>query len=133
MIVKNNHDIKSLNILGNAFQYTAYPDETTFLLKNMGSIKVLLNTVFFIFIVFRFKTKLIKMQSSRDSTIERDECGSVWNQMYWELLRTWWRRNLTIEGKIIIFKTLALSKIMFLAQVLLMPNEVTTTTQRKQG
>lgn len=77
MIVKNNHDIKSLNILGNAFQYTAYPDETTFLLKNMGSIKVLLNTVFFVFIVFRFKTKLIKMQSSRDSTIERDECGSV--------------------------------------------------------
>ena len=133
MIVKNNHDIKSLNILGNAFQYTAYPDETTFLLKNMGSIKVLLNTVFFIFIVFRFKTKLIKMQSSRDSTIERDECGSVWNQMYWELLRIWWRRNLTIEGKIIIFKTLALSKIMLLAQVLLMPNEVTTTTQRKQG
>ena len=42
----------------------------------------------------------------------------------------WRRRNLTLEGKIIIFKTLALSKFVFLAQVLPIPNEITTTTQR---
>ena len=44
----------------------------------------------------------------------------------------WRRRNLTLEGKIIIFKTLALSKFVFLAQVLPIPNEITTTIQRIQ-
>ena len=42
------------------------------------------------------------------------------------------QRNLTSEGKIIIFKTLALSKVVFLTQILLIPNEITTTTQRIQ-
>ena len=41
----------------------------------------------------------------------------------------WRRRNLTLEGKIIIFKTLALLKFVFLAQVLLIPNETATTIQ----
>ena len=36
-----------------------------------------------------------------------------------EVLRMWRRRNLTLEDKIIIFKTLALSKFVFLAQDLL--------------
>ena len=44
----------------------------------------------------------------------------------------WRRRNLTLEGKIIIFKSLALSKFVFLAQVLSIPNEITTTIQRIQ-
>ena len=44
-IVKNNKDIKSLNILGNTFLYTAYADATTFFLKSLGSIKELLNAI----------------------------------------------------------------------------------------
>ena len=44
----------------------------------------------------------------------------------------WRRRKLTLESKIIIFKTLALSKFLFLAHVLPIPNEITTTTQRIQ-
>ena len=44
-----------------------------------------------------------------------------------------WRRiNLTPEGKIIIFKALALSKFVFLAQVLPIPNKITTTIQQIQ-
>ena len=42
------------------------------------------------------------------------------------------RSNFTLEGKIIIFKTLALSKFVFLAQVLPIPNEINTTIQRIQ-
>ena len=38
------------------------------------------------------------------------------------ILKMWRQRNLTLEGKIIILKTLALSKITFLAQVLVIPN-----------
>ena len=74
-IVQNNKDIKSLKILGNTFLYTAYADDTTFFLKNLGSIKKLLNAFFFIFIISRFKNKLIKTRSNQD------ESGSLWNQM----------------------------------------------------
>ena len=41
-------------------------------------------------------------------------------------MRMWWQ-NLTLAGKIITFKTLALSKFVFLAQVLTIPNEIATT------
>ena len=44
----------------------------------------------------------------------------------------WRQRNLSLEGKSIIFKTLVLSKFVFLAQVLLIPNEITSITQRIQ-
>ena len=43
------------------------------------------------------------------------------------ILKMWRRRNLTLEGKIIIFKTLALSKITFLAQVLGIPKQIIDT------
>ena len=42
------------------------------------------------------------------------------------------RRNLTVEGKITSFKTLTLSIFVFLAHVLPIPNEMTTTIQRIQ-
>ena len=44
----------------------------------------------------------------------------------------WKRRNLTLEGKIVIFKTLVLSKFVFLAQVKPIPIEITTAIQRIQ-
>ena len=40
------------------------------------------------------------------------------------ILKMWRLRNLTLEGKIIIFKSLALSKIIFLGQVLVVPNQI---------
>lgn len=40
------------------------------------------------------------------------------------ILKLWRLRNLTLEGKIIIFKSLALSKIIFLGQVLVVPNQI---------
>ena len=48
------------------------------------------------------------------------------------ILKMWRRRNLTLEGKIIIFKTLALSKVTFFAQVLLIPNQIVDTSQQIQ-
>ena len=47
---------------------------------------------------------------------------------YWKSLRMWRRRNLTPEGKTIIFKTFALWKFVFLA-VLPISNEITATIQ----
>ena len=46
-IVKNNKDIKSLRFFGNTFIYTTYADDSTFVLKKLGSIKELLNTISF--------------------------------------------------------------------------------------
>ena len=45
------------------------------------------------------------------------------------ILKMWRWRNLTKEGKIIIFKTLALSKGTFLAQVLVSPNHIIDALQ----
>ena len=45
----------------------------------------------------------------------------------------WKRRNLTSQGKIIIFKTLALSKITFLAQVLVILNQIIDALQQTQN
>ena len=42
------------------------------------------------------------------------------------------RRNLTLEGRIIIFKILALSKVTFLAQVLVIPNQIIDALQQIQ-
>ena len=39
----------------------------------------------------------------------------------------------TLEGKIIIFKTLALSKLTFLAQVFVIPNQFIDALQQKQN
>ena len=47
-----------------------------------------------------------------------------------KILKMWRQRNLTLEGKIIIFKTLTLSKITFLAQVLEIPNQIIDTSQQ---
>ena len=50
-----------------------------------------------------------------------------------KVLRIWRQINLTLEGKIIIFKTLAFSKFEFLVQVLLIHNEITTIMQQYKG
>ena len=46
------------------------------------------------------------------------------------ILKMWRRRNLTLEGKIIIFKTLGSSKITFLAQVLEIPDQIIDKLQQ---
>ena len=44
-----------------------------------------------------------------------------------------WRwRNLTLESKIVTFKALALSKVTFLAEVLVIPNQIIDALQQIQ-
>ena len=50
----------------------------------------------------------------------------------WRVLKLWKLRNLTLEGKIFIFKTLALSKIIFQAFVTPIPIYVVTELQKIQ-
>ena len=44
----------------------------------------------------------------------------------------WRRRNLTLESKIVTFKALALSKVTFLAEVLVIPNQIVDALQQIQ-
>ena len=44
----------------------------------------------------------------------------------------WRRRNLTLESKIVTFKALALSKVTFLAEVLVIPNQIIDALQQIQ-
>ena len=159
----NNEDIKSLKILGNTFLYTAYADDTTFFLKNLGSIKELLNTISLFSSFSGLKPNLSKCEVagigllkgvkvavseikcieltkdaikilgiffSYSKNIELEQNFKKTIIVIEKVLRMWRRRNLTLEGKIIIFKTLALSKFVFLAQVLLIPNEISTTIHK---
>ena len=41
------------------------------------------------------------------------------------ILKLWRMRNLSIEGKIIVFKTLAISKLVYLAFLTVIPNHIT--------
>ena len=41
-----------------------------------------------------------------------------------QVLQIWTSRSLTLEGKIVIFKTLAISKIVYLALIITMPNAI---------
>ena len=49
-----------------------------------------------------------------------------------KILKMWRQMNLTLEGKMIVFKTLTLSKITFLAHVLLIPNQIIDGLQQIQ-
>ena len=44
----------------------------------------------------------------------------------------WRRRNLTLESKIVTFKALVLSKVTFLAEVLVIPNQIIDVLQQIQ-
>lgn len=47
-------------------------------------------------------------------------------------MKSWKMRNLTFEGKTTVFKSLALSKIFFLAQALLISKEVISAVEKVQ-
>ena len=150
-IVKNNKDIKSLKTLRNTFLYTADADDTTFFLKYFGSIKELLNKIYLFSSFSVLKLKLSKYEVARIGLLKgvKDAIKitgfffvCVYNKnielqqnlkktiiVIEKVLRMWRRRNLTLEGKIIIFKTLSSSKFVFLAQDLPIPNEITVSIQ----
>ena len=45
MLIKNNKNIKGINMVGNTFLYTAYADDSTILLKDKNSFKEVLSTI----------------------------------------------------------------------------------------
>ena len=48
------------------------------------------------------------------------------------ILKLWRMRNLSIEGKIVVFKTLAISKLVSLAPLIVIPNHITDEVAKIQ-
>ena len=76
-------------IFGYKYVDSAYADDTVFFLKGITSTKHMIDTLYFFSFFFRLKPNLIKS------------------------LKIWKMANLTLEGKIVIFKTIVTSKIVF--------------------
>ena len=165
LLIKENPHIKGLNIFDHCYQYSAYADDTTFFLKDVNSIKEMVNS-FHIFSRFSgLRTNLSKCEIASIGVLkgvkvavcgiqcvdlvldaikilgtnfscheklkeERNFCLIIANTQ--RVLKLWKLRNLTLEEKILIFKTLALSKIIFQAFVTLIPIYVVTELEKIQ-
>ena len=164
-LVRNNKDIKSLNIFDHLFLYTAYADDTTFFLENKESIDELVKT-FTLFSSFSgLKPNISKCEicglnplkgvemvvcSMQTVDLTRDAIKilgiyfsyniNVVNQKNYckaitsihGILKLWRMRNLSIEGKIVVFKTLAISKLVYLALLTVIPNHITDEVAKIQ-
>ena len=156
LLIKENPHIKGLNIFDHCYLYSAYADDTTFFLKDVNSIKEMVNK-FHIFSRFSgvrpnlskceiagivcgiqsvdLVLDTIKILGTHFSYNEKlkeeiNSCLIIANIQL--LLKLWKLQNLTLEGKILIFKTLVLSKIIFQAFVTPIPIDVVTELEKIQ-
>ena len=165
LLIKENPHIKGLNIFYHCYLYSAYADDSTFFLKDVNSIKEMVNS-FHIFSSFPgLKPNLSKCEIAGIGVLkgvkvavcgiqcvdlvldtikilgthfsyneklkeERNICLIIANIQ--RVLKLWKLRNLTLEGKTLIFKTLALSKIIFQAFVTPIPIYVVTELEKIQ-
>ena len=152
--LKQNKNMKGIELFQHEFLYTAYADDTTFFLKNKNSV-ILLFDVFHNFSLFsglkpnkskceiagisvlkgvqvalcgmqcidlnESTIKILGIHYSYNKTLENEENFKNHIIKIEEVLKLWRLRNLTVQGKITIFKTLALSKIIHMALVKVIP------------
>ena len=155
LLIKENSRIKGLTIFDHCYLYSTYADDKTFFLKDINSIKEMVNSfhIFSRFSGFRpnlskrvkvtvcgiqwvhlflVPIKILGTNISYNEKLkgERNFCLIITNIQ--RVLKLWKLRNLTLEGKILIFKTLALSKIIFQAFVTPTPNYLVTELEKMQ-
>ena len=165
VFIKSNENIKGIEIFNYVFLYTAYADDSTFFLRDILSVKELINSFnqFYHFSGLKanigkceiagigspkgvteaiyglksvdlsndtikilgthfFNRKKVQMQNDFITTIKKIH----------EVLRLWNSRMLTLEGRIMIFKTLAISKIVYLALITNVPKVIVKELQKIQ-
>ena len=154
LLIKTKPEIAGLAIFDHCYLYSAYADDTTFLLKDTISIKNMVDN-FHLFSEFSgLKPNLSKSEITgigvlkgvqvavcgmrcvdlKNDTLkilgthfsyneklrqERNFYTTVTN--IHRALKIWRMRNLTLEGKIVIFKTLTISKIVFHSMITPIP------------
>ena len=146
--------------------YTAFADDSTFLLNDLLSVKNLINKfkVFSLFselkanfskceiaglgslkgileIVCGLKSinlttdtiKILGVHFSKNNTLKVQNNFLDTVKRIQQVLRFWNSRMLSLEGRIITFKTLAISKIVYLAFLTVIPNSLIAELQKIQG
>ena len=150
LCIKENKNIKGLNIYNDIFLYTAYADDTTFFLKDKASLIEVIKA-FDIFSPFsglkpkkskyevagtgvlkgvkmalcgmkcinlRLNTvKILDVHFSYNTKSENDEKFLKQITSIEKVLKPWRIRNFKLEGKVTVFKALAISKIVHLALI----------------
>ena len=127
ILIKANKRVKGINILEHTYLYSAYADDTTFFLRDKRSIKELINTGIGVLKSVEVAVCGMKCIDLCNDTIKITGIHFSYNKKkrneknfldsttkIQNVLKVWRMRRLTLEGKFIVFKTLAISKIVFL-------------------
>ena len=152
-LIKQNKNIHGLTFFDHTFLYTAYANDTTFFLKDKESVKEVMNVfaTFFIYSglktnkckceiagigvlkgtmwngIYRLNKNLVKVLGihlPHNKKIENEENFLKLINKIKNALKIWRTRNLTVQGKIAIFKTLAILKAIHLALVTNVPHAI---------
>ena len=165
-MVRNNKDIKGLNIFDDLFLYTANADDKTFFLESKESIEELVKSFTSFSSFSGLKPNFSKCEICGLGPLKGVEiavCGmqtvdltkdaikilgiyfsyniNLMNQKIYcktitsihGILKLWRTRNLSIEGKIVVFKRLAIFKLVYLALLTVIPNQITEEVAKIQN
>lgn len=154
IMLRSNTEIKQLNIFNHNFLLTAYADDTTFFVKSLDSVKLILDSFdrFSSFSGFRLNTskcevcgigvlkgvntalcnvkninlmtdfiRILGYHFSYNKTLSTDKNFLSVVRKIDNLLSVWKMRKLTLIGKIVIFKTLAISQIVSISSITSLP------------
>ena len=154
---KNDSSRKGIKVFDYVFLYTAYADDSTFFLKDLASVKKLLDIFAYYLKYSGLKPNFSKCEIAEIGSLKGVEvivCGikcvnvkvntikvlgihfSYYNKLNMEknflaaisniqsVLKIRSMKNLTLEGKIIVFKTLALSKVVRIGFTSVVPKQI---------
>ena len=157
ILITTNNNIQGIEIFNHEFLYTAYADNTTFFVKDLNSVKVILSSLdqFYTFSGLRpnlSKREIVGIGVVKDANVvlcglksvnltkesikilgvhlsyneklqnELNFCTTIKNIC--NVIKLWRMKHLSLEGKITIFKSLAISKIVYLALLTIVPKNV---------
>ena len=148
-LIKNNDDIRGITIFNRTFLYTAFANDSTFFLNDLlslkanfskceiaglSSLKGVLEAVCGLksFNLTTDTIKILRIHFSYNSTLKVQNNFLDTIKSIQKVLRFWNRRILSLEIRIIIFKTLAISIIVYLAFLTVIPNSLIEGLQRIQ-
>ena len=167
VFIKSNENIKGIEIFKYVFLYTAYADDSTFFLRDILSVKELINSFnqFYHFSGLKANIgkcemagigflkgvteavgglksvdlsndtirKILGIHFSYNKNVQMQTSFITMIQKTQQVLRLWNSRTLTLEGRIMIFKTLAISKIVYLALITNVPKVIVEELQKIQN
>ena len=165
ILIKNKDNIKGIDLCDHSFLFTAYADDSTFFLKDIVSVRVLIDT-FKLFSCFsglkpninkceiaglgilkgvqeavcglqnidltNDAIKILGIHFSYNEKIQTERNFLTTVKKLQKALNVWMTRALTLEGKILIFKTLGISKIVYLSLIIIVPNSILEEIQKIQ-